>query len=208
MTDPKPATIKRGERLLPISNRRFGWWLFLSAGMMMFAGVIGASLVLRSGLPQDQWPQPSWVKSHWCIGMVTIVLLLSVCWFLWREQKNRAAALEQTADSGQRFPWIICALAFAAFAISVIGLDYQSKIKLGLFPSRTQPMVHGKADLNYLSSVSARANDQIAVLEQESDRDSITTQNWLNGSSFAAAKSSGLAERSDSAKLRTWGRSA
>ena len=143
--------------------------------MMMFAGVIGASLVLRSGLPQNEWPQPSWVKSHWCIGMVTIVLLLSVCWFLRRELKNcRAESVEPIADSTNRFPWVAFALAFAAFSISVIGLDYQSKIKLGLFPSRTQPMVHGKPDLNYLSNVSAVANDWISSLEQLPDPDSLT----------------------------------
>ena len=174
MSEPNPAAIARDERLLPISNQRFGWWLFLSAGMMMFAGVMGASLVLRSGLPASEWPQPSWVKSHWCIGMVTIVLLLSICWFLWREQKNRAGSTDKSDSPAPRFPWIIFALVFAAFSISVIGLDYQSKLKLGLCPNRTQPMVYAKPDLNYLSSVSAVANDRLASLEQLPDPDSLT----------------------------------
>ncbi|MDA8563695.1 hypothetical protein N9L06_04500 [Mariniblastus sp.] len=164
------------ERLIPISTTRFGWWLFLSAELMMFAGVIGASMVLRSGVPASEWPEPSWVKSHWCIGMVTIVLLLSIGWLLRRaikqrrQQKQLAASAEETSH---RLPWIAFAIACSVFSAVVIGLDYQSKISLGLFPSRTQPNVYAAADLDYLSGVTARANAQIAVLEQKTDRDSI-----------------------------------
>jgi len=144
--------------------------------MMMLAGVIGASFVLRSGLPASEWPQPSWVKSHWCIGMVTIVLLLSICGCLWKEQRSRSATNQEATNTANRFPWIAFALAFAAFSICVIGLDYQSKISLGLFPNGVQPMVHAKADLNYLSNVSTVANGVIASLEQQTKPDSQTQQ--------------------------------
>ncbi len=170
-------TLQETQRLLPISNRRFGWWLSLSVGMMMFAGVLGASIVLRSGVPANEWPEHSWVKSHWCIGMVTIVLLLSVCWFLWREQKNRKGSAEETIDQPNRFPWVAFALAFALFSICVIGLDFQNKIELGLFPNRTKPTVYGEPDLRYLSGVSAVANERIASLEQLSTSDSRVNQN-------------------------------
>ena len=142
----------------------------------MFAGVIGASMVLRSGLPSEQWPEPSWIKSHWCIGMVTIVLLLSIGWFLRQAEKQLRRQHQQAASSEEtshRKPWLVFAIAFSAFGLFVIGLDYQSKISLGLFPSRTQPSVYAEADLEYLSAVTARANAQIASLEQVIDRDSI-----------------------------------
>lgn len=144
--------------------------------MMMFAGVMGASFVLRSGVPANDWPQSSWVKSHWCIGMVTIVLLVSVCWCLWKEQRGRAGSREETVNQSNRFPWVTCALGFAAFCISVIGLDYQSKIELGLFPNRIQPTVHSEPDLKYLSNVSAVANDRIASLEESTAPDPRTNQ--------------------------------
>ena len=144
--------------------------------MMMFAGVLGASFVLRSGVPANEWPEHPWVKSHWCIGMVTIVLLLSVCWFLWKEQKNHEGSAEESVNQSNRFPWVVFAIVFSAFGISVLGLDFQSKIELGLFPNRTKPMVHGEPDLRYLSSVSAVANERIASLEQLSSSDSRMNQ--------------------------------
>lgn len=140
---------------------------------MMLAGVIGASWVLKSGLPNGAWPEPSWVKSHWCIGTVTIALLLSICWFMWQAQKTSSASVKGTSNG---LPWVTFALVFAVFCLSVIGLDYQSKISLGLFPNRQQPNVYGKSDLDYLSSVSKRADDQIASLEQETERDSVANR--------------------------------
>lgn len=173
MTEPRPIESASETSLLPISTVRFGWWLFLSAEMMMLAGVIGASLVLRSGLSENAWPQPSWVKSHWCIGMVTIVLLLSICWFLRQAQKSPTAP---TDGQSKNLPWVTFALVFAIFCLSVIGLDYQSKISLGLFPNRQLPKVHGKSDLDYLSGVTTSTNDQIARLEQEAKRDSVVNR--------------------------------
>jgi heme/copper-type cytochrome/quinol oxidase subunit 3 len=154
--------LQRDNQLLPISTNQFGWWLLLSAQMMMFAGVIGSSCVLRSGVPAERWPEPSWVKSHWCIAMVTIVLLTLICWFLTRAKQHPAVDAQGNAVG---LPWKAFALACAAMNLCVVGLDLQSKTSLGLVPSRDRAMVYDRADLSYLSAVSAAANDRVAVLE-------------------------------------------
>jgi cytochrome c oxidase subunit 3 len=147
---------------LPLANGKLCLWLFLSTEIMFFAGLIGAYVVLRFGVPAGTWPHPHDVHLVEPIGAFNTFVLIcsSVTIVLGLE----AAKLNQSSMARL---WLFATFVLGSVFLGVKMYEYNSKFSHGIYPSTPRSLIYDKADLNYASAVRQRLNDLATELAKK-----------------------------------------
>ncbi len=144
---------------LPVGNGKLCLWLFLSTEIMFFAGLIGAYIVLRFGVPSGTWPLPHHVHLvEWIGAANTFVLICS--------SVTIVLALEaaKTNTPGLAKIWMALTLALGSVFLGVKAYEYYSKFDHGIYPALPRSLLHEKADLYYAQAVRQRLDEHIGYL--------------------------------------------
>lgn len=133
---------------LPLANGKLCLWLFLSTEIMFFAGLIGAYVVLRFGVPNGTWPLPHDVHLVEWVGAINTAVLL--CSSVTMVLSHHAAETNQpTIAKG----WLALTLALGCLFLGIKGVEYSSKFKHGIYPALPRSLLHEKADVYYAQAV-------------------------------------------------------
>jgi heme/copper-type cytochrome/quinol oxidase subunit 3 len=121
--DIRPTTLRtdaEGHVRVPVSNYKFGMWLFLTSEVMFFSGIIGAYLVLRLSDPagfSEQAHHLNWVPA----AINTIVLIsssLTMALAIHWAQEGRVASVKLNL-----LITILCGLIF----MGIKAIEYNAK---------------------------------------------------------------------------------
>ncbi|MFO0906606.1 MAG: cytochrome c oxidase subunit 3 [Pirellulales bacterium] len=147
---------------LPLANGKLCLWLFLSTEIMFFAGLIGAYIVLRFGVPAGTWPHPHDVHLVEPIGAFNTFVLIcsSVTIVLGLE----AAKVNQTNLARL---YLLATFLLGSVFLGVKMYEYSSKFSHGIYPAQPRSLIWDKADVNYASAVRQRLNDLATNLAKE-----------------------------------------
>jgi len=156
---------------LPLANGKLCLWLFLSTEIMFFAGLIGAYVVLRFGVPSGTWPHPHDVHLVEPIGAFNTFVLIcsSVTIVLGLE----AAKLNQSSLARL---WLLATFVLGSVFLGVKMYEYSSKFSHGIYPSAPRSLIYDKADLNYASAVRQRLNDLATDLAKKASAEAAEGQ--------------------------------
>jgi len=156
-----PLTYEPG---LPIPRGKLCLWIFLSTEIMFFAGLIGAYIVLRFGVPEGAWPTPSQVHLVEWIGAVnTFVLICSSVTIVLAFE----AAKRDRAASAKR--WFFATFLLGSLFLGIKGYEYQQKFAHGIHPARPRSRIYDKADVYYLSAVGQAVTAEMSRLQSQVD---------------------------------------
>src|SRR6476620_7880648 len=131
---------------LAIPHRQTWLWLFLSAGIMFFAGLIGTYIVLRFGAMA--WPAPHDVHLSEPIGAFNTFVL--ICSSVTIVLALEAAKLNHTSKAKG---YMLLTLILGSVFLGVKAYEYSQKFKHGIYPQKPHGMVYDKADVYYSAAV-------------------------------------------------------
>lgn len=158
----------RGEGLSPaapsmpeLTPGRFGMWVFLSTEIMLFAGCIGAVLILRISSLEQGWPSAASMGTDLVKGLANTVLLIVSGLTATAAVKNAVANRAGAAKT-----LLLLTLVLGSAFIVVKFTEYRHKYRLGLLSLSSSQNVFDKADRNYLSAVDSALSRHISRLEQ------------------------------------------
>ena len=109
-----------------IPSAKLAMWLFLASEVMFFTGLLGASIVLRSGFPE--WPKPGEALHIPLAALNTFILLSSSM-----TMAMGVAAVHRMDVKRLRFFLLATILLGGAF-LGVKGIEYAQKFAHGHFP--------------------------------------------------------------------------
>ena len=109
-----------------IPSGKLGMWLFLASEVMFFTGLIGAYIVLRSGL--TQWPHPGEELSIPLAAFNTFVLLSSSM------TMAMSVAAVHHADLKKLRWFLVATIGLGATFLGIKGYEYSLKFHHGHFP--------------------------------------------------------------------------
>ena len=109
-----------------IPSTKLGMWVFLASEVMFFAGLLGAYIVLRAGLPH--WPHPGEELNIAAAAINTFILLTSSM-----TMALSVAAVHQADRAKLRLFLGLTILLGLAF-LGVKGYEYSVKFSHGHFP--------------------------------------------------------------------------
>ncbi len=124
MTQPAAHALEATSTGIP--SPKLGMWLFLASEVMFFTGLIGASIVLRAGLPH--WPQPGEELQIPLAALNTFILLSSSM-----TMALGVAAVHQQDAARLRLFLALTILLGAAF-LGVKAYEYSVKFAHGHLP--------------------------------------------------------------------------
>ncbi len=150
---------------LPIPRGKLCLWVFLSTEIMFFAGLIGAYIVLRFGVPEGTWPTPTQVHLvEWIGAANTFVLICSSVTIVLAFE----AAKGDRADIAKR--WFVATLLLGSLFLGVKGYEYSQKFAHGIHPARPRRGIYDKPDVYYVSAVGQSIAAQVTELQQANER--------------------------------------
>ncbi len=124
MTQPAAHALEATSTGIP--SAKLGMWIFLASEVMFFTGLIGASIVLRAGLPH--WPQPGEELQIPIAALNTFILLSSSM-----TMALGVAAVHQQDAARLRLFLALTILLGTAF-LGVKGYEYSVKFAHGHLP--------------------------------------------------------------------------
>lgn len=123
------AALRRGL----VDSAQFGMALFVFTEVMLFAGFISAFMIVKAGATSGAWPPPDQPRLPVAQTAVNTLALLAsgICLFragrTFRGPKPRSSA-----------PWMIAALALAAFFVLFQGFEWLGLLRQGLTLTSSQ----------------------------------------------------------------------
>ena len=157
---------------LPMNNGKLCLWLFLSTEIMFFAGLIGAYVVLRFGVPSGTWPTPHDVHLSEPTGAFNTFVL--ICSSLSVVLGLEAAKSNQSAQAKS---WLWITFLLGCVFLGVKMYEYSGKFAHGIYPSANHSRMYDKADVYYVSALKVHLEQlqkslkPVAPPEKDKDKD-------------------------------------
>jgi cytochrome c oxidase subunit 3 len=147
-----------------VPKSRFCVWLFLSTEVMFFVALIGSYLVMRSAIPESDWPDAAAVGLVPWIGAINTLILLASSVFM-----TRAAIACGKRDARRAKIALVIAVFLGIAFLSVKSYEYSEKYRLGLFPRLHANLVYPRPDVEYLGAVQSELSQARAQLAESKD---------------------------------------
>lgn len=158
---PTDQFIPEYQPALPVANSKLGVWLFLSAEVTFFTALISAFIVLRMGALGGIWPTAREAQlDQWVGALSSLVLVFSSVAFgfaIRSARRNRPNAAKR---------WLGCTMVLGFAFLGIRAFEYGAKFQQGLYPGNPRGLLYDRADIDYLTGLSANCDAQILALER------------------------------------------